>query len=172
MQAAGTLGSLLAREGIELVYGGGNMGVMGELARAVMAGGGCARGVIPQRLNDKVDHTEITELVVVSGMHERKQLMYEMADAFIVMPGGIGTMEEFFEVFTWQQIGYHQKAIGIFNVNDFFGPLFGLIDHMVDSGFFAAANRDALQKSDTAEALLASLRTAPLEYVSKLIERK
>ena len=170
--AARTLGGLLARQGIGLVYGGGNMGVMGELARAVMSGGGRAIGVIPERLNDVVDHTGLTELIVVSTMHERTRRMYELADGFIILPGGIGTMEEFFEIFTWQQIGYHEKPIGLLEVLDFFQPLFALLDHMVESGFFKLEHRQSLVHSQNAELLLQTLQSSRPHLVPKFPERK
>ena len=170
--AARTLGELLANQGIGLVYGGGNMGVMRELARAVMSGGGRAIGVIPERLNAVVDHTGLTELIVVSTMHERKQRMYELADGFIILPGGIGTMEEFFEIFTWQQIGYHEKPIGLLEVLDFFQPLFALLDHMVESGFFKLEHRQSLVHSQNAELLLQTLQSSRPRLVPKFPERK
>jgi len=134
-KAARSLGTEVARRGLRLVYGGGNVGTMGELAAAAMEEGGEVTGIIPQQLNEKVDHLELTELLVVRDMHERKALMQENADAFIALPGGIGTMEEFFEVWTWRYIGLHYKPVGLLNVNGFYDTLLEFLGVMSSEGF-------------------------------------
>jgi uncharacterized protein (TIGR00730 family) len=129
------LGTLLAKQDIELIYGGGNVGVMGEVSRAVMENGGKVTGIIPKKLHEMVDHIELTNLHIVEDMHQRKAKMYELSDGFIALPGGIGTLEELAEVMTWYQIGYHNKPIALFNVNKFYNPFVQLLHHMVEEGF-------------------------------------
>src|SRR5471032_3070677 len=134
--AAVALGELLAGAGIELVYGGGRIGLMGRLADAVLRGGGRVTGIIPAHLHDReVGHHGLSELIVVGSMHERKQLMFEMSDAFAVLPGGLGTIEEAFEIITWKQLRLHDKPIVIVDVADYWRPLQALIDHVIASGF-------------------------------------
>ena len=114
--AAGALGTELARRGVRLVYGGGDVGTMGTMARAALEVGGKVTGVIPRKLHELVDHVELTELIVAADMHERKSKMYDLSDAFIALPGGIGTLDELFEAWTWRGIGYHDKPVGILDV--------------------------------------------------------
>jgi uncharacterized protein (TIGR00730 family) len=128
-----------------LVYGGGNIGLMGMLADEMLRLGGEVFGVIPQKLVDfEVAHSGLTRLHIVPGMHERKALMAKLSDAFVVMPGGIGTMEEFFEMFTWLQLGYHQKPVAILNINGFYNQLISFLKHMVDQGFMKRNHLDDL----------------------------
>lgn len=128
-----------------LVYGGGNIGLMGMLADEMLRLGGEVFGVIPQKLVDfEVAHVGLTRLHIVPGMHERKALMAQLSDAFVVMPGGIGTMEEFFEMFTWLQLGYHQKPVAILNINGFYNQLISFLKHMVDQGFMKKEHFDDL----------------------------
>lgn len=135
-EAAHTLGAAMASRGIGLVYGGGKVGLMGTVADAVMSGGGEAIGVIPEALFAReVGHTGLTELHVVGTMHERKALMASLCDAFITMPGGFGTMEEFFEVLTWAQLGLHAKPCGLLNVAGYFDPLLDLFAQFVEQRF-------------------------------------
>jgi len=142
-QAAQQVGRLLALRGIELVYGGGNVGLMGSLANACLESGGRVIGVIPQSLVDKeVAHRGLTELRVVGSMHERKFLMAELSDAFMALPGGYGTWEELFEMLTWSQLGIHRKACAILNVNGYYDALLTMADKAVDEGFLRGANRD------------------------------
>ncbi|MGO1415228.1 MAG: TIGR00730 family Rossman fold protein, partial [Microbacterium gubbeenense] len=138
-----------------LVYGGGNVGLMGAVASAGRDAGGEVVGVIPEALVDKeIAHDDLTRLEVVSGMHERKQRMADLSDAFVVLPGGVGTLEEFFEVWTWQQLGIHQKPIAIYDVNGFWNPLVVMIDRLVSEGFVGAQFRDSLiHATDPAELL-------------------
>jgi uncharacterized protein (TIGR00730 family) len=140
--AARELGALLAREGIALVYGGGHVGLMGVLADAVLANGGKAIGVIPRALWDReVGHRGLTELHIVETMHERKAMMASLADAFVALPGGLGTLEEIFEVWTWAQLGIHAKPVGFLNVEGFYGSLLEFLDRGVDAGFIRAQHR-------------------------------
>jgi uncharacterized protein (TIGR00730 family) len=154
-QAAQGVGRLLCRRGIELVYGGGNVGLMGALANACLDAGGRVIGVIPQSLVDKeVAHTGLTKLRVVGSMHERKFLMAELSDAFIALPGGYGTWEELFEMLTWSQLQIHRKACAILNVNGYYDPLLKMADKAVDEGFLRAANRALLLADSDPERLL------------------
>jgi uncharacterized protein (TIGR00730 family) len=134
--AAVALGRALARAGIRLVYGGGSIGLMGTVAREVLAGGGTVLGVIPKFLVDReVMLPQVTELIVTEDMHQRKRIMFEQADAFVALPGGIGTLEEVVEQMTWVQLGQHAKPIVLVDIAGFWGPLAGLLDHMKASGF-------------------------------------
>ncbi len=142
VQAARELGENMAASGIELVYGGGNVGIMGEIANAVLARGGKAVGVIPKTLVDKeLAHRSLTELRVVSTMHERKALMSELSDAFIALPGGIGTLEEFFEVLTWAQLGFQKKPCALLNTAGYYDHLISFIGKMVSDGFLHESHR-------------------------------
>jgi uncharacterized protein (TIGR00730 family) len=134
--------TLVDRE-IRLVYGGGSVGVMGLIADEVLKRGGLVTGVIPQFLMDKeVGHKGLTEMVVTNNMHERKQKMADYADGFIILPGGFGTLEEFFEVLTWLQLGLHNKAIGVLNIGGYYDNLFAQMDVMVEQQYLKPANRD------------------------------
>lgn len=141
-EAARTVGAELARRKIRIVYGGGNIGLMGELADAALAGGGEVIGVIPDVLLAKeLGHQGVTQLHVVTSMHERKALMADLADGFLILPGGIGTLEEFFEVYTWSQLGLHAKPIGLLDVADFYRPLLVWLDQAVAEGFLRPEHR-------------------------------
>jgi uncharacterized protein (TIGR00730 family) len=170
--SARALGRELATRGIGLVYGGGNMGIMGELARAVMGGGGRAIGVIPQKLNALVDHVDLTALEVTPGMHERKARMMELADAFVILPGGIGTMEEFFEVLTWQQLGYHAKPVGLLDSAGWFRPLVALLDHLESTGFLKPAHRRSVLVHAEPAPLMDALAAQSVVTPPKLPERQ
>lgn len=136
LAAAQVLGREIARRGWRLVYGGGNVGLMGATADAALAAGGEVVGVIPERLmNREVGHRGLTELHVVDTMHERKRVMAELASAFVALPGGIGTLEELFEVWTWRHLGYHDQPIGLLNVSSFYDPLLTFMRHTRESGF-------------------------------------
>jgi uncharacterized protein (TIGR00730 family) len=158
--AAQDLGELLAKRGIGLVYGGGNVGLMGELADAVLDAGGQAIGVIPQQLVDReIAHAGLTELHVVENLHQRKALMAELADAFLTLPGGIGTMEELFEVWSWGKLGLHSKPCGLLNVDGYFDSLRRLTDQMVTEGFLEPDYREMLLIEEQPSVLLDRLAT-------------
>jgi uncharacterized protein (TIGR00730 family) len=141
-QAVEQLAEVMVGRNITLVFGGGKVGVMGLLAEAVLQKGGKAIGVIPQFLMDKeVGHTGLTELHIVENMHQRKQLMSNLSDGIIMLPGGFGTLEEFFEVLTWLQLGLHNKPVGVLNVNGFYDLLLKQMDVMVEQQFLKPANR-------------------------------
>jgi uncharacterized protein (TIGR00730 family) len=154
-QAAIDLGQRLARHGYGLVYGGGHVGLMGIIADAVLTSGGAVIGVIPESMVAReLAHTGLTELHVVSGMHERKARMATLADAFIALPGGYGTFEELFEVITWAQIGLHRKPIGLLNVAGYFNALRALVEHAITEGFIRAEHRHLLTIADDPATLL------------------
>lgn len=136
LTAATGLGELLARQGIGLVYGGARVGTMGAIADAALGAGGEVIGVIPKNLMHKeVPHRALTQLLVVDNMHQRKAKMAELADGFLVLPGGAGTLEELFEVWTWAQLGLHSKPIGVVDVNGFYQPLLRMVEHLTETGF-------------------------------------
>lgn len=160
LETARALGTLLAERGITVVYGGGRTGLMGALADAAMAAGGEVIGVMPHGLVQReVAHHGITELRIVDSMHERKALIAELADAFITMPGGIGTLEEFFETWTWAQLGVHRKPIGLLDAARFWDPLMALLEQLHGEGFLRGTPRDWLVRHDDAAALLAALES-------------
>jgi uncharacterized protein (TIGR00730 family) len=157
--AAERLGELLAREKIELVYGGGMVGLMGIVADAALKNGGHVIGVIPQSLVIKeVVHEKLPDLRVVKNMHERKALMAELADGFIALPGGYGTYEEFCEVLAWSQLGYHQKPFGLLDVAGFYRGLLEFFDHAMREGFIRPKHRELVMVEDDAEKLLKRLK--------------
>lgn len=134
--------SVFAEKKIDLVYGGASIGVMGALATDLITKGGKVYGVIPQRLMKKeIAHGGLTELHVVKDMHERKKMMYDLSDAFLIFPGGMGTMDELFEILTWKQLGIHNKPIAIFNINNYYDHLIAFIDHAVDKGLIKKVDR-------------------------------
>ena len=144
-EAAGSLGRLLAHRGIRLIYGGGRVGLMGVIADAVLGEGGTAHGVITQALKEReVAHLGLTTLTVVTTMHERKAAMADRSDAFVMLPGGFGTLDEFFEVLTWSQLGIHHKPCGILNVNGFFDPLLDLFEVATQQRFLRPEYRDTV----------------------------
>ncbi|WP_321914684.1 MULTISPECIES: TIGR00730 family Rossman fold protein [unclassified Paraburkholderia] len=158
-EAAQAFGRALVAANLALVYGGGKVGLMGVIADTVMAGGGRAIGVIPELLVDKeVGHAGLTELHVVPDMHHRKKMMADLSDAFVAMPGGAGTLEELFEVYTWAQLGYHRKPVGVLNIGGFYDPLMSLLDHTVREGFMRQTYRDMLQTDSDPAALIAKLQ--------------
>ncbi|RZK92437.1 MAG: TIGR00730 family Rossman fold protein [Pedobacter sp.] len=145
----------LVKQQIKLIYGGGSVGVMGVLANDVLELGGLVTGVIPQFLMDKeVGHKGLTEMIITENMHQRKQKMADLSDGFVILPGGFGTLEEFFEVLTWLQLGLHSKPIGVLNVNGFYDPLFAQMEMMVKSKFLKPANRDLVFNEADAEILI------------------
>jgi uncharacterized protein (TIGR00730 family) len=165
-----TMGTLLATKGIGLVYGGGNVGLMGVVADAALAAGGEVIGVIPQALADReVAHTRVTDLRVVDSMHTRKAMMADLSDAFIAMPGGVGTFEEFFEAVTWTQLGLHRKPCGLLNAGGFYSPLAVFIDQAVTEGFIKPVHRAIIVVDDDPARLLDRLGNVTLPDVAKWI---
>lgn len=155
---ARVLGETLAHRGITLVYGGGNVGLMGVVANAALAAGGRVIGIIPQALQEKeVGHQSVSELIITPDMHQRKLLMATMSDAFIALPGGIGTLEELFETFTWLQLGFHQKPVGILDINGYYRQLRSFLEHMVAENFLRADQLALLHQSEDGGALLDEL---------------
>ena len=160
-EAATTLGHALADAGIGLVFGGGSVGLMGAVADAVIARGGEVIGVIPEKLQDlELGHTGCTELHVVDTMHTRKQMMMDLSDGFIAMPGGYGTLEELFEVVTWAQLNYHRKPVALYNVAGFYDHLVAFVQHTVDQGFVREELRHLIEVGETPEEVLAKLGKA------------
>ena len=156
------LADTLVREKITLIYGGGSVGVMGVLANDILEAGGLVTGVIPQFLMDKeVGHKGVTEMIITENMHQRKQKMADLSDGFVILPGGFGTLEEFFEVLTWLQLGLHNKPIGVLNVDGFYDPLFALMEMMVKSRFLKPANRDLVFNETDAEILINKMDNFP-----------
>jgi uncharacterized protein (TIGR00730 family) len=155
---ASEVGSLLARRGVRLVYGGGSNGLMGAVADAVLAGGGAVTGIIPRKLVEReLAHARLTELVSVDTMHERKAQMANLSDAFLVLPGGLGTLEELFEVWSWAQLGFHRKPIGVLDTHGYFRPLRELMEHATTSGFMRRSDLELVTFDDDPERLLAAL---------------
>ncbi|MDD9966315.1 MAG: TIGR00730 family Rossman fold protein [Myxococcales bacterium] len=158
LRGAARFGSELARRGLGLVYGGGARGLMGALADAVLEGGGDVIGVIPRSMVEREwAHPRVTKMQTVGDMHERKALMNQLADAFVALPGGIGTLEELFEVYSWAQLGFHHKRVGILEVEGFYAPLLGCLDRLVDEGFVGRQTRSLLLLETDAGRLLDAL---------------
>ena len=169
--AARRLGTLLAQQGTGLVYGGGRVGLMGVVADAVLAAGGSAVGIIPHGLDRReVAHRDLTELVVVGSMHERKAQMAERSDAFVALPGGLGTIEELVEAATWTQLGIHQKPIGLLDSAGYWEPFGAFLEHAVAAGFVRAEHRRAIVRDEDPEPLLALLEAWTPTTVEKWLE--
>ncbi len=164
------LGKAMLREGASLVYGGGNRGLMGVLAHTVSDGGGHITGVLPKAMNrESVTRGSASgETIIVGSMHERKKTMYDMADGFIALPGGIGTFEEFCEIYTWRQLGYTKGNIALFNANGYYEPFLDLLDRAVEEGFVMKAVRDILIVSDDPEYIIRHLKEDSEELPDKL----
>jgi uncharacterized protein (TIGR00730 family) len=157
LRAAKELGALIAGRGLKLVYGGASVGLMGAVADAALAGGGEVEGVLPKALEEKeLAHRGLSRLHIVSSMHERKAKMAELSDGFIALPGGAGTLEEIFEIWTWAQLGFHRKPAGFLDVDGYFEQLKRFLDHSVAQGFMRAAHRDMLSFTASGAALLDS----------------
>lgn len=160
LKAVSDLAQVFADQEIRLIYGGGSVGVMGIIADEVLKRDGLVTGVIPQFLLDlEVGHKNVTELIVTGNMHERKQKMADLADGFIILPGGFGTLEEFFEVLTWLQLGLHSKAIGVLNVSGYYDNLFAQLDVMVEHRFLKQTNRDLVLNSADPATLVAQMKS-------------
>jgi uncharacterized protein (TIGR00730 family) len=170
--AAALLGRTLAERGIGIVYGGGRVGLMGVVADAALAAGGRVTGIIPQALMKKeLAHAGLTERIVTTSMHERKAQMAERADAFVALPGGLGTFEELFEIWTWGQLGWHRKPCGVINVAGFYDGLIAFLDHAADAGFVRPVHRGMLLLDDDPARLLDRFAQYEAPAVAKWVER-
>ncbi|WP_028467412.1 TIGR00730 family Rossman fold protein [Nisaea denitrificans] len=164
-QAATQFGTLVGENGFDLVYGGGHVGLMGITADAALAAGASVLGVIPKFLQEyEVGHDGLNELIVTDNMHDRKRIMYERSDAFVILPGGLGTMDETFEVVTWTQLGLSAKPVVVANINGFWDPLIALVDHLVETGFARDENRSILQIADSVENVFPMIAAAPVSH--------
>jgi len=172
-EQAALLGRTLAKQNIQLIYGGANVGLMGAVADGALNEGGKVVGVIPHFLQSKeIAHNQLTELILVETMHERKTRMNDLCDGVIVLPGGYGTLEEFFEMITWAQLGLHKKPIGILNIDGFYDNLIKLVQTMVDKGFLKQINREMLLISNTIDELLEMMRNYQAPTVGKWISKE
>lgn len=172
LECARSFGALLARESIALVYGGGNVGLMGAVADGALSAGGEVHGVITEALRVKeLAHLELTSLIVVDTMHERKAAMADRADAFVALPGGFGTFDELFEVITWTQLGIHEKPCGMLNHRGFFDDLVTFIDKTTSAGFIKPAHRDTVVVERDGAAMLKSLRAWEPARIPKIVDR-
>jgi uncharacterized protein (TIGR00730 family) len=161
LAAAFELGRQMGRAGIKLVYGGGRVGLMGRVADGVLSEGGRVIGIIPQHLHEReVAHDDVTELLVVDSMHERKRLMAEHADAFAILPGGFGTLDEMFEIVTWRQLGLHDKPILLVDVDDYWAPLEIMIERIVSEGFAPEGLNKLFDRVESVDAVLPALEAA------------
>lgn len=173
LQGAKQLAKILVSGGIELVYGGATIGVMGIIADAVLDYGGKVTGIIPEDLMGKeVAHQGITELMIVPSMHERKAVMADISDGFIALPGGIGTLEELFEIFTWAQLGFHRKPVGLFNINGYFDHLITFLDMAVEEQFMNMIHRSMLIVEHDPGLLIQKLKSYESPVLKKWIDRE
>lgn len=171
VEAAAQLGRTLAKQGIGVVYGGSSVGLMGAMADAALAEGGEVIGVIPQALVEKeMAHSGLADLRVVESMHQRKALMAELSDGFIALPGGIGTLEELFEVWTWAQLGYHQKPCSLLNIAGFYDGLSAFLDHVAAEAFMKQIHRGMLIMEQDIDKLLAAIQAYRAPQVTKWIK--
>lgn len=167
------LGQLLADKGIQVIYGGAKVGLMGAVANGALQANGKVTGVLPHFLRTKeIEHEGLTELVLVESMHERKTKMNELCEGVIALPGGFGTLEELFEMLTWGQLGLHRKPIGLLNVNGFYDSLLALLEHMTESGLLKEINRRMLLVSDNAEDLLVQMENYEAPDVGKWLSEE
>lgn len=167
------LGQSLAKRNIELVYGGANVGLMGAVADGALKSGGRVIGVLPGFLKDKeIAHEQLTELIMVESMHERKSKMNELCDGVIALPGGYGTLEEFFEMLTWGQLGLHKKPVAILNIDGFYDPLIKLVQIMVDKGFLKPVNQQMLLIGDDIDELIDQMNNYVAPVVGKWIKKE
>lgn len=173
LQAAQDLAADMVRRKIDLVYGGTHVGAMGAVANGVRSGGGHVIGVLPKSLlKAEIEHREIDELRLVASMHERKALMAELADGFIALPGGFGTMEEFFEVLTWNQLALHEKPVGVLNVRGFFDPLLQWMENAVEERFMRPEHRDMVLVSREPGELIGRMQDWKMPQVQKWLDRE
>ncbi|WP_284462309.1 TIGR00730 family Rossman fold protein [Chryseobacterium sp.] len=167
------LGQTLAKQNIQLIYGGADVGLMGAVADGTLSENGKVTGVLPHFLQSKeIAHKNLTELILVETMHERKTKMNDLCDGVIVLPGGYGTLEEFFEMITWAQLGLHKKPIGVLNIDGFYNDLMSLVQNMVDKGFLKQVNRDMLLISENIDDLLEKMRNYEPPTVGKWISKE
>jgi uncharacterized protein (TIGR00730 family) len=172
-EAAINLGRTLAQQGIQLIYGGGAVGLMGIVADAALEAGGEVIGIIPQSLKSaEIGHNGLTRLEVVDGMHARKARMAELSDGFIALPGGLGTLEELFEVWTWGQLGYHSKPLGLLEVNGFYAKLNDFLDHLVEERFVRAPHRAMVQINESPTELIAAMAQWKPAVAPKWVDRE
>ena len=170
-ERAAAMGRWVAQSGRRIVYGGGRTGLMGALADAALEAGGEVIGIMPRHLVDReVAHTGLTELRVVASMHERKAMIAELSDGFLAMPGGLGTLEELFEIWTWGQLGLHRKPYGLFQVEEFYTPLLTFLDHAVVTGFIRAENRALLVVDDDPGALIRRMEQLEIPAVPRWLD--
>lgn len=172
-ETAKNLGLLFVKKGIRLIYGGGSLGLMGEISTTVMDNGGEATGIIPHFLDKlEVGNPNLTEVIKVETMHQRKALMEELCDAIITIPGGYGSMDELFEIMSWSQLGLHNKPIGLLNINHFYDHLIQQLDIMVEEGFLRAENRKLLIVDDTINGLLSKMEAfVPIQNTPKWLDK-
>lgn len=160
--AAARLGRLMAEHGVRLVFGGGRVGLMGVLADAVLAAGGHVTGIIPGHIEEReVGHQQVTELLIVDNMHERKHKMFELADAFAVLPGGLGTLDETFEIITWRQLGLHDKPVMLIDSAGYWKPLEDLLEHVIAGGFANGSARQLYQFIDSVDEIFDAIAKTP-----------
>lgn len=172
LDAAYKTGKILAEKGIGMVYGGGNVGLMGMAARGALENGGKVTGVITEKLMDmEVGHKGLTEMKITTSMHERKSLMNKLSDGFLVLPGGIGTIEETFEMFTWYQLGDIAKPIGILNVNGFYDGLIKFLENVVSSGFLRKEHLDYLIVEEDPESMIKKILDSDVKHLDKWFDR-
>ena len=158
--AAARMGRILAEEKVRLVYGGGRVGLMGLISESCFRAGGEVYGIIPEHIQDKeIRNNDVTELFVVDSMHTRKRMMVDKSEGFAVLPGGFGTLDETFEILTWKYLGLHDKPVVFVNINNFYEPLMGMVDHMVNTGFTPFWQRNMFQVVDSPEDVLPALRS-------------
>jgi uncharacterized protein (TIGR00730 family) len=173
LETAAAVGRGLAERGLRLVYGGGKVGMMGAVADGALDAGGEVVGVIPQQIFDlEIGHEGLADLRVVGSMHDRKALMADLADAFVAMPGGIGTLEELFEVFTWAQLGLHRKPLGLLDVAGYYAPLETMLDHAVEQRFLRPETRAMLVRDDSLDGLLERFDGWEAPGVPKWLDRE
>lgn len=173
VQAAKNLGAEIVKQGLSLIYGGASVGLMGAIADAVLKAGGQAFGVIPQNLESKeIAHKNLTKLYVVESMHQRKQMMFDLSDAFLTLPGGLGSLEEICEVLTWAQLGLHKKPCGFLNINGFYDHLIVQFDRIVSEGMMKPENREMILVDNSITAILQKFRSYQAPSVDKWITKK
>jgi len=172
IEAARAAGAFLAEAGIDVVYGGGRVGMMGAVAEGALSRGGKVLGVIPEKLKSReLAHEGLTELFLVDSMHARKTMMASLADGFIALPGGWGTLEEVFEVVTWSQLNYHKKPVGLLNVRGYFNHLVAFLDHATTEGFIRPIHRPLLTSAETLDVLLDRLSKLQVPDIGRWIEK-